>query len=139
MSDFSIPIRVYVEDTDAGGIVYYVNYLKYMERARTELLRSLGYEKPAVFREGLMFVVKSVEINYLSSAQLDDRLLASARIMKVGRASLLMKQEVFRANGNSGEPLCGGVVKIACITHQGRLPAPMPEEMYRHLQALIQD
>lgn len=136
MPDFSIPVRVYVEDTDAGGIVYYVNYLKYMERARTELLRSLGYEKPAVFREGLMFVVKSVDVSYDSAARLDDQLLASARIIKTGRASLLMRQQVRRVDKTGEELLCDGQVKIACISRKSRAPAAMPDAMYQHLKSL---
>lgn len=135
MSDFSIPVRVYVEDTDAGGIVYYVNYLKYMERARTELLRSLGYEKPAVFREGLMFVVKSMQIEYHSAAVLDDSLRATARIVKVGRASLLMEQQVRREVDE--QLLCGGQVKIACITQGERSAAAMPDAMYQQLKTLV--
>jgi len=68
MIEFSYPVRVYIEDTDAGGIVYYVNYLKYMERCRTELLRSLGYGKTAILEGGLLLVVKSAHIDYVNSA-----------------------------------------------------------------------
>jgi len=84
---FSHQVRVYVEDTDAGGIVFYANYLKYMERARTEFLRSLGYDKPALF-DGLQFVVRSVELLYHKPAVLDDMLDISARLIKLSKASL---------------------------------------------------
>ena len=76
--EFSLPLRVYIEDTDAGGIVYYVNYLKYFERARTEFMRELGYGKPAFPLEGLMFVVSEAQIKYRSPAHLDDQLVATA-------------------------------------------------------------
>ena len=69
MHPFSIPLRVYIEDTDAGGIVYYVNYLKYMERSRTEFLRSLGYDKPAILDGGLLLVVHAAQINYRRPAR----------------------------------------------------------------------
>ena len=82
MTDFSLPIRVYVEDTDAGGIVFYANYLKYMERARTELMRSLGFDKPALFGD-LQLVVRSVDLLYHLPAALDDEIRVTARFDKV--------------------------------------------------------
>ena len=138
MSEFCLPVRVYVEDTDAGGIVYYVNYLKFMERARTEYLRTLGYDKPAVFEHNLMFVVKTVDVSYESPAVLDDQLLTTARFIKVGRASFLMEQLVFRQLSDGGRTLlCKGVVKIACITQDEKVPAAIPEPMFRHLRSLL--
>src|SRR5690606_7324226 len=80
-SEFCWPLRVYIEDTDAGGIVFYVNYLKYMERARTEMLRSVGFDKDFIFSEALMFVVHSVEVRYRAPARLDDQLIATAHIL----------------------------------------------------------
>ena len=96
MSEFVLPVRVYIEDTDAGGIVYYVNYLKFMERARTELLRSYGYDKPAFWADNLMFVVHSVAVKYRKPAQLDDQLQVSAHIHKVGRTYFDVAQQVRR-------------------------------------------
>ena len=81
-SEFSFPVRVYIEDTDAGGIVYYVNYLKYMERARTELLRINGIAKPAILEEGVLLVVVSAHIEYKRPAKLDDKLRVTAHILK---------------------------------------------------------
>ena len=80
MSVFSFPVRVYIEDTDAGGIVYYVNYLKYMERSRTEFLRSLGYDKPAILEGGLLLVVHTAQVNYRRSARLDDQLQVTTQL-----------------------------------------------------------
>ena len=86
MIDFRLPIRVYVEDTDAGGIVFYANYLKFMERARTELMRSLGFDKPALF-DGLQFVVHEVALKYHSPAILDDEIIVTAVLSKATRPS----------------------------------------------------
>ena len=104
--EFSIPVRVYIEDTDAGGIVFYVNYLKFMERARTEWLRSLGFDKAGANRESFQFVVKSVDIQYYAPARLDDELEVSANLIKLGGASMKLMQEVHRGD----EKLCSSEI-----------------------------
>ena len=96
MSEYRLPIRVYIEDTDAGGIVYYVNYLKYFERARTELIRSLGVAKTAVMEDGSVFVVTSAAIDYHVPARLDDQLEAVAEVVGSGAATIEFKQAVVR-------------------------------------------
>lgn len=121
----SIPVRVYIEDTDAGGIVYYVNYLKFMERARTELLRSLGYAKTAIFSDELMFVVHSTQINYLSPARLDESLDVDAAVIKTGRSYMLFNQTVRR----DGTLLCEATVKIACVKQTTLKPHRIPQHM----------
>lgn len=128
--EFSLPVRVYVEDTDAGGIVYYVNYLKFMERTRTELLRSLGYDKAGANRESFQFVVHSAEIQYKKPAYLDDNLLITAEIIKIGAASVVFKQRVLRAE----EVLCTANVKIGCVSGQTLKPMPIPKKMYQDLK-----
>ena len=128
---FSIPIRVYIEDTDAGGIVYYVNYLKYMERARTELVRSLGYDKPAMPQQGLLLVVYSAEVQYRRSAILDDKLHASAAIGKLGRAAVTFEQKIWRGS----EIICEGTVKVACVDGATRKPCALPDNIYQALKA----
>ena len=96
---FNFPVRVYWEDTDAGGIVFYANYLKFMERARTEWLRSLGInQQPLREQTGCIFVVSETHLKYLRSARLDDQLQVSARVSEQGRASLASEQEVKRPN-----------------------------------------
>ena len=124
--EFSIGIRVYIEDTDAGGIVYYINYLKFMERARTEFMRSLGYGKTAIFDEDGMFVVHSSNVQYRDSALLDDELVATARPIKVGKTSIVFEQLVKRGD----VLLCQGEVKIACVNRQSRSPQAMPTLMF---------
>ncbi len=122
---FEIPVRVYVEDTDAGGIVYYVNYLKFMERARTEWFRARGYEKPALFRDHLMFVVHSLEIGYHKPARLDDLLGVSAAVRRAGRTFFIMEQVVRRGD----EVLCTAQVKVACVAREGLKPRPIPDDV----------
>ncbi|MGK9065090.1 tol-pal system-associated acyl-CoA thioesterase [Stutzerimonas chloritidismutans] len=122
---FSHRCRVYYEDTDAGGIVYYVNYLKFMERARTERLRSLGFAQSQLVGEDLLFVVHSSEARYLSPARLDDELLVSADVIEMKRASLRFRQQVRRAC--DGELLCEGRFLIACVRAESLKPRPLPE------------
>ena len=125
MSEFSIPVRVYIEDTDAGGIVYYVNYLKFMERARTELFRAIGFGKAGANKEGYQFVVHAAEIDYKKPACLDDMLEVSARVMSVRGASVFFEQEVRR----DGELLSHAKVKIACVDGASMRPKPIPAEI----------
>lgn len=130
MTDFAIPIRVYVEDTDAGGIVFYANYLKYMERARTELMRSLGYDKPALF-DGRQFVVRGVELLYHKPAVLDDEIMVTARFDKVSRVSFTMSQHVFCGD----DLLLEGTIKVACIDVQNKRPCGIPKPMFETLKS----
>ena len=135
MMEFSFPVWVYIEDTDAGGIVYYVKYLKYMERARTELMRTLGYDKPAVFDSELMFVVHSLSIQYLRSAMLDDQLQATARIINARRTSFVVEQWVLRGE----EVLCQGTVKVACVDRHNQRPQGMPTDMLNALRKQVEN
>lgn len=122
---FHLPVRVYVEDTDAGGIVYYVNYLKFMERARTEWFRQRGFEKPALFRENLMFVVHSLNIGYRKPARLDDALQVTAEVLEAGRTFFLMEQAVTLAN----DLLCEAQVKVACVARDTMKPTAIPADV----------
>jgi 4-hydroxybenzoyl-CoA thioesterase len=130
---FSIPIRVYIEDTDAGGIVYYVNYLKFMERSRTEFLRSLGYHKAAILEGGLLLVVHAAEINYRRSARLDDELQATTLITKLARTYVEFQQQVLRGD----ELLCEGLVRVACVDAKNMRPSALPSPMHTRLQQFV--
>src|SRR5476649_406570 len=110
---FAHRCRVYYEDTDAGGIVYYVNYLKFMERARTERLRELGFAQSQLAGEDLLFVVHSSEARYFAPARLDDELLVSAEVIELNRVSLRFKQQVRRAT--DATLLCEGQFLVACV------------------------
>ena len=122
MPSIGIDIRVYIEDTDAGGIVYYVNYLKYFERARTELMREIGFPRAALPESGCQFVVHSMEVEYLRPARLDDALVAEASISVAGRASIDFAQRVLRG----AEELCRGRVRIACVDAATQRPRALP-------------
>jgi tol-pal system-associated acyl-CoA thioesterase len=127
--EFSLPLRVYIEDTDAGGIVYYVNYLKFMERARTEFMRHCGFGKNFIFNEDLMFVVRDVAVRYLRPAQLDDELEATARIVGLQGAAMQLQQSVRRG----GEVLAQGQVTIACVDKHSLKPRRIPKTMVASL------
>jgi 4-hydroxybenzoyl-CoA thioesterase len=122
---FTHRCRVYYEDTDAGGVVYYVNYLKFMERARTEWLRGQGFAQSQLVGENLLFVVHSAEARYLAPARLDDELLVSAEVMELNRASLVFRQQVRRAS--DAVPLCEGRITVACVRADSFKPRAIPE------------
>ena len=124
---FSYRCRVYYEDTDAGGIVYYVNYLKFMERARTERLRSMGYAQSQLVGEDLLFVVHSSEARYYAPARLDDELVCTAEVVEIKRASLRFKQQVRRTADDV--LLCEGQVVVACVRAESLKPRPIPESL----------
>jgi len=130
---YSLQIRVYYEDTDLGGIVYYANYLKFMERARTEYLRSLGFNQSELLaQEKRMFVVKSADIEFVSPARFDDVLSVTAVVENVRRASLRFKQQcrvVESATGNAGDLLASADVLIACLDADSFKPCSVPEPL----------
>ena len=128
---FEFPIRVYWEDTDAGGIVYYANYLKFFERARTEWLRSLGLEQHRL-REttGGIFVVGETSVRFHRAARLDDELLVTARVEEMGRASLVIVQQAFCA----GALLCEGTIRIGWVEAASLKPARIPPTILEALK-----
>lgn len=128
---YGMPVRVYIEDTDAGGIVYYVNYLKFFERARTEMIRSLGFGKTSIW-ESRIFVVHSLNIDYKRSAVLDDELWVTAEVIKQGRAGMTFSQTIIRNN----DILCTAQVKIACVDKQTGKPAAIPQDLLSKLKEI---
>lgn len=132
---FNFPVRVYIEDTDAGGIVYYVNYLKFMERSRTEFLRSLGYDKPAVLNDRLLLVVHSADINYRLPARLDDQLQVSTSVALLKRGSVTFKQTVTRGN----HLLCEGLIRIACVDGDNFKPCAIPADLHAQLKTFTEN
>ncbi len=125
---FTIKIRVYYEDTDAAGVVYYANYLKFMERARTDYLRSLGIGHQAGLKSGenLAFVVVNADISYHQPAKLDDELWVSSRLSKRGRSVLVFEQQVRRDSAD-GELLCSGRIRAACVYADSFKPRRVPD------------
>ncbi len=125
-NSFSLPVRVYFEDTDSGGIVYYANYLKFMERARTEFLRTLGFEQDNLSQHSQrLFVVKHVSVNYVRPARFNALLDVSARVDAVKNASLSFSQAVTE----SGSPVCNATVQLACLHTNTMKPARIPREI----------
>lgn len=129
---FQLPLRIYWEDTDAGGIVFYANYLKFFERARTEWLRSLGIgQRELRERTGGMFVVAETSVRYLQPARLDDELLVTAELQEAGRASLAIAQQALQQS--TGAVLATGTIRIgwveAATLRPARIPANILEAM----------
>lgn len=134
---FILPVRVYYEDTDAGGVVYYANYLKFFERARTEWLRALGFEQKRLGEElGIAFVARSISVEYLKPARLDDALNVVSEIESVGRVQIVFSQRVVRDSAQGSELLLTSAMRIACIAQAGMRPAAMPEDIYETFKAL---
>jgi acyl-CoA thioester hydrolase len=126
LEPFNFPVRVYYEDTDAAGVVYYANYLKFMERARTEWLAALGFPLAAFEREhGVVFVVHRCEIDYLLPARLNDTLDVSVEPVKRGAATILARQDVRRGN----DVLTSALVTLACLDAERWRPARIPARL----------
>jgi acyl-CoA thioester hydrolase len=135
---FTWPIRVYWEDTDAGGIVFYANYLKFFERARTEWLRSLGIEQHALRQKtGGMFVVAETNVRYHRPARLDNELFVTARVTTLGSASLIIEQQALLKTeqlppiftGLSADLLCEGRVRIGWVDAATLQPMRLPHSI----------
>ncbi len=126
---FSIRVRVYYEDTDAAGVVYYANYLKFMERARTDHLRSMGIGHADLKSgENLAFVVVNANIGYHEPARLDDELWVSSAMIERGRSALIFEQQVRRDDAE-GKLLCSGRIKAACVYADSLKPRSLPAIM----------
>lgn len=126
LASFDWPVRVYYEDTDAGGIVYYANFLRYFERCRTEWLRALGIEQQRLREtEGLQFVVVNASIDYRRPARLDDCLTIRAEIAETARTYLVFEQQALRGD----ELLATAAVKVACLDAQSMAPARLPASL----------
>jgi acyl-CoA thioester hydrolase len=136
LRNFVLPVRVYYEDTDAAGMVYYANYLKFMERARTEWLRVLGFQQSRMIEaQGVAFVARSAAVEYLKSAHLDDLLEIDTRVASVARAQLVFDQRVMRGT----ETLATGLVRIACVDpSRGGKPCALPSELLSLFRQLMQ-
>lgn len=135
-TDFHWPVRVYYEDTDAGGLVYHANYLKFMERARTEWLRELGYGQDRLRADcGVVLAVRRASLDLRRPARFDQSLEVTCRPQRLRRASVGFYQEVIR----DGEVLVQGEVMIACMDPDRGVPAPVPEPVHRAMQTAIAD
>lgn len=135
--EFNWPVRVYIEDTDAGGIVYYVNYLKFMERARTEFLRHIGFDHAQMIHQGSMFVIHSANTRYLQPAVLDDELQVTVSLSSIKRSSVTFTQRVLRAS--SQDVLAETEVRAVCVLKESMKPCAIEADMVAALQAYVPD
>ncbi|HEX6549281.1 MAG TPA: tol-pal system-associated acyl-CoA thioesterase [Gammaproteobacteria bacterium] len=127
---FCWPVRVYFEDTDAGGVVYHANYLRFMERARTEWLRTLGFEQDDLReRFGVQFVVTAAHVDYRRAARFNEQLMVDVTVSEVGRASLGFRQQVHLAN----VLVCEAEIRVACVDVVNFKPRPLPQEIVAEL------
>jgi acyl-CoA thioester hydrolase len=131
---FLLRTRVYYEDTDAGGVVFYANYLKFMERARTEWLRDLGFEQDELMQKsGIVFAVTHVSMDFLKPARFNDLLNVSVQLLKLGKASISVHQEIYRGS----ELLNSADIKLACVDMNSFAPQRIPEGVYTKARALV--
>lgn len=133
MSYFHWPVRVYYEDTDGGGVVYHANYLKYMERARTEWLRNLGFDQSVLkMQMGIIFVVREIAIQYRKPACFNDALDVLTTIEKIGRSLFVFKQTITRNH----EALIQASVEVACVSAEHFKPVSIPQPIRLAMQTL---
>ena len=140
--EFSWPVRVYYEDTDSGGVVYYANYLKFMERARTEFLRSIGYEQDQLQQElGIIFAVHSANIQYKKPARFNDELNVITSITSIGKASIHFKQSIVLESshhaGSTAGLLSDAEIKIACLNAEKFTPQSIPVSIIKNINKEI--
>ncbi|MGE5652338.1 tol-pal system-associated acyl-CoA thioesterase [Noviherbaspirillum sp. UKPF54] len=134
-SDFTWTVRVYYEDTDTGGIVFYANYLKFFERARTEWLRAAGIGQQALTESHrAMFVVRSTAVDYHAPAKLDDELKLTVVVERLGRASVQFIQEAWRTDGEQPQLLTSGRIKVGCVSTETFRPCPIPGEVLERIK-----
>ncbi len=129
-----LPIKIYYEDTDAQGVVYYANYLKFFERARTEFLREKGYKQKELMEKGSMFVVREVSIEFKKPAKLDQKIEVHTRLIKAGKVSFDFDQEVLTKEGNL---LCGGIIRCGCIAVKDFKPKALPRKLHQGMKSLL--
>ena len=133
--EFSFTVRIYLEDTDPGGIVYYVNYLKFLERARTEFMRSLGFDRSDTFNTASMFVVRDLAVRYLSPAFLDDEIRVTASVTNVKGASIGMRHNIFRAENK----VVDASLSLVWVDRQNLMPCRLSKDMRLALRSEIFD
>lgn len=122
-----LPIRIYYEDTDAGGIVYYANYLKFFERARTEWLRELGFSQHALLEHGIAFVVRHVDMHYHMPAQFDDEITVYSNLSELKKASMVFTQTVKKEDS----VLVSATIQVACVKLAQMKPCAIPKDIYK--------
>ena len=135
-NEFSLRVRVYYDDTDATGVMYHANYLRYFERARTDWLRQFGYGQEELrTRHNVAFTIVSIDVRYRFAARLDDELDVTAKLTKLKRASFIFAQRMARPD--NGEVMATAVARAACISADDFAPLALPQEMHRIMQGVL--
>tara|TARA_B100001167_G_C16753453_1_gene297452 strand:+ start:525 stop:923 length:399 start_codon:yes stop_codon:yes gene_type:complete len=129
-----LPITIYYEDTDAQGVVYYANYLKFFERARTEYLREAGYKQKDLMKKGAIFMVRGIKLDFKKPSYLDDLIEIRTQIIKAGKVSFDFSQNVF---SSKNELLCEGLVKCGCLDTKEYKPKPLPPSLHEGMKSLL--
>lgn len=134
MTEFVWPVRVYYENTDAGGVVYHAEYLKFYERARTEWLRALGFEQPELrAQDGVVFVVRGMQIEYRQPARFNELLAVRSRLCELGRSRFVFEQSLVR-----GEALLNrATVEVVCVTESGFRPTALPARIRQQFEKVL--
>ena len=127
-------LRIYYEYTDAQGVVYYANYLRYFERARTEYLRDIGYGQKKLMQEGSIFIVRHVNIDFLRPATLDDNIVIKTKLIKLGRVSFDFSQDVY---SHSEEALCKAIIQCGCLDIEKFKPTSLPPYLLKGMKSLM--
>jgi len=136
--EFSLPIRVYYEDTDAGGVVYHSKYLNYFERARTEALRTIGFEQDALIKDNdTIFAVRSAQVDYLKPARFNDEVIVSTEIEQLKKASLVFAQKIHQQSND--EVLCTLTALVACVSASKLKPRAIPKEIIEKVESMRAD
>lgn len=125
-----LPVRIYYEDTDAGGVVYYANYLKFFERGRTEALREINVNQSELLKSNIAFVVKKVEMDCVKSARFDDLITVKTSVKSLRKASLIFEQQIIHENGDL---LCLSTTQIACVNLEKMKPTAIPTDIIKEL------
>ncbi len=137
---FTIPVRIYYEDTDAGGVVYYANYLKFLERCRTEWLREIGHDQADLLRDpGIAFVVRSVSLDYLKPARLDEMLSIGLEVERITKSQIFFRQHIRRSNlavTGGWDELVSGKIQIVCVNSALMKITSIPALLRTKLEAL---
>ncbi|MDV7103876.1 tol-pal system-associated acyl-CoA thioesterase [Vibrio sp. TH_r3] len=129
-NSFKWPVTIYYEDTDAGGVVYHSNYLKFFERARTELLRDKGISQHDLLAQNIGFVVRHIDIDFMQGAKLDDQLMVVTRVAELKKASIVFCQEIVNLEQRT---LCKAIVKVACVNSEKMKPQAIPSSIIAEL------
>ncbi len=133
----SFELRIYFEDTDAGGVVYNANYLKFYERARTEFLRSLGFEQDDLLQQNIVFVVRNINVDFIRAARFNELLIVETKINDLKKASLMFNQEIYSTQSGQSRLVNKALVKVVCVKADAFTPTAIPLDIVEKLNPYL--